>query len=160
MSNQTNQHYHANLIHAWADGAKIQYFNKKQDKWLTVKHPKWRDDIEYRIKVQLEDWQKELIEAAKDGQEVQYNFMGNWVPAHLNDIADNKDDVLSYGWASQDKYRIKPNDVTPRIELDGYLLVGTRFNEKGEDTPYLRTVPLGYSVRAGDTVTLKVSFDE
>lgn len=99
----SNHHQHADLIHAWADGAKIQYFSKKRDKWVTVNNPKW-----------------------KEGKD----------------------------------YRIKPADVTPRIELDGYLLVGTRFNEKGEDTPYLRTVPLGYSVRAGDTVTLKVSFDE
>ena len=160
QANQTNQHYHAALIHAWADGAKIQYFSKKRDKWVTVNTPTWDADKQYRLKRVLKDWQKELVEAVKDGHEVEYNFMGNWVPAHLNDIADNKDDVLAYGWESQDKYRIKPAELPPSIKLEGMLLIGTRQDENGKDTPYLKAVPLDLSVAAGDSINFKYSFGE
>ena len=40
---------HADLIHAWADGAEIQV--KDNDKWLEVTNgPSWDESREYRIK--------------------------------------------------------------------------------------------------------------
>ena len=43
-------HKHAEVIHAWADGAKIQF--KLQDGWIDVQdlRPTWARDCEYRIK--------------------------------------------------------------------------------------------------------------
>jgi hypothetical protein len=46
------KHKHADLIHAWADGAEIEYFNGINHEWRTfVKdHNVWYEDWEYRIK--------------------------------------------------------------------------------------------------------------
>lgn len=44
---QNKQHKHADLIHAWADGAEIQW--KDCDKWIDC-YPKWLNGHEYRIK--------------------------------------------------------------------------------------------------------------
>jgi len=42
------KHKHADLIHAWAEGAEIQYrFN---DEWSDVENPSFIDCFEYRIK--------------------------------------------------------------------------------------------------------------
>ena len=44
-------HKHADLIHAWADGAKIQWRDPKDDeRWSDIKIPNWLEDCEYRIK--------------------------------------------------------------------------------------------------------------
>jgi hypothetical protein len=42
------KHKHADLIHAWADGAEIQC--KYGNGWLTEKNPYWEESYEYRIK--------------------------------------------------------------------------------------------------------------
>lgn len=52
---QTNpkRHKHADLIHAWAEGAEIQFLNS-QDKWVDVQgYPAWIEDGQYRIKPKL-----------------------------------------------------------------------------------------------------------
>lgn len=43
---------HAALIHAWADGAEIQFFNTTHNKWddVTDNAPCWDATTEYRIK--------------------------------------------------------------------------------------------------------------
>jgi hypothetical protein len=41
-------HKHADLIHAWADGAEIQF--KGLEGWFDACNPDWLDDTEYRIK--------------------------------------------------------------------------------------------------------------
>lgn len=48
----TKRHKHADLIHAWAEGAEIQYFHKDQLCWTSVigNDPSWFDDTQYRIK--------------------------------------------------------------------------------------------------------------
>jgi hypothetical protein len=44
------KHKHAELIHAWADGAQIQ-IKDKQTGWEDLcSTPSWRNDFEYRIK--------------------------------------------------------------------------------------------------------------
>ena len=42
------KHKHADLIHAWADGAEIQVFHI--DRWEDCPSPAWRDAVTYRIK--------------------------------------------------------------------------------------------------------------
>jgi hypothetical protein len=158
MSNQTNQHYHANLIHAWADGAKIQYFSKKRDKWVTVTNPSWDADKQYRKKVVLEDWQKDFIDAIKDGKEIEYCFMGTWVPAHINDIVDDHDEVAGYTWATQDHYRIKPAQT---IKVHGITLHGLTVDADGETQPYIHTnLDHQFSCQPGDELMLKLTISE
>ena len=43
------KHKHADLIHAWADGAQLQGRSKYVD-WKDVKDPSWNEDWQYRIK--------------------------------------------------------------------------------------------------------------
>jgi len=42
------RHKHADLIHAWADGAEIQY--RFKDGWSDIENPSFIDCFEYRIK--------------------------------------------------------------------------------------------------------------
>lgn len=41
---------HKELIEAWSNGAKIQYYYKILEEWLDVENPSWNIDIKYRIK--------------------------------------------------------------------------------------------------------------
>lgn len=43
-------HKHAELIKAWADGAKIQFFDLMTMDWQDTNNPMWRTHYEYRIK--------------------------------------------------------------------------------------------------------------
>jgi hypothetical protein len=45
------EHKHAALIKAWADGAKIQKFSKRSQKWEDTDCPTWFNDCEYRLRV-------------------------------------------------------------------------------------------------------------
>jgi hypothetical protein len=44
------KHKHADLIHAWADGAEIQWKSKDDGKWIDSDLPDWVPEYEYRIK--------------------------------------------------------------------------------------------------------------
>ena len=44
------KHKHADLIHAWADGAKIEFFSPVREIWELANEPSWLNNIEYRIK--------------------------------------------------------------------------------------------------------------
>jgi len=46
------KHKHADLIHAWADGAEIEYFNEHSNEWRTFvnEHNIWYEAWQYRIK--------------------------------------------------------------------------------------------------------------
>lgn len=43
-------HKHADLIKAWADGAKIEFKNHVDLSWSYIDKPAWHEDFEYRIK--------------------------------------------------------------------------------------------------------------
>jgi len=43
------KHKHADLIHAWADGAEIQWKNRN-GQWEDMGEPLWNENHEYRIK--------------------------------------------------------------------------------------------------------------
>lgn len=49
-NNKNKPHKHAKLIKAWADGAKIQYWNESLHKWIDKGDPLWYEWCEYRIK--------------------------------------------------------------------------------------------------------------
>ena len=70
-----NRHKHADLIHAWADGAEIegkvpviQYDSKGcrwvtgEFKWCKIKDPSWYNDMEYRIKSKEPLWYENIPE--------------------------------------------------------------------------------------------------
>jgi len=46
------KHKHADLIHAWADGAQIEWRSKQytSNQWYPNYSPNWDDDAEYRLK--------------------------------------------------------------------------------------------------------------
>lgn len=46
------KHKHADLIHAWADGSKIQRKSlaKHDETWFDEDEPRWFEEAEYRIK--------------------------------------------------------------------------------------------------------------
>ena len=48
------RHEHADLIHAWAEGAEIEYKNQ-YGKWEET-IPSWIEDVEYRIKSEEPEW--------------------------------------------------------------------------------------------------------
>ena len=55
------KHKHAELIHAWANGAKIQVKAHKLE-WEDRENPLWDTDSEYRIKPFLKpDWTKLVL---------------------------------------------------------------------------------------------------
>jgi hypothetical protein len=43
------KHIHAEVIIAWANGAKIEYYNEHSDKWKTTDSPMWNTDTKYRV---------------------------------------------------------------------------------------------------------------
>ena len=45
-----HKHKHADLIHAWADGAEIQRPSCYNDSWIDDDDPRWYADNEYRVK--------------------------------------------------------------------------------------------------------------
>ena len=47
-------HKHAELIHAWANGAKVQYRYSTDAAWRDTCEPVWCNDMEYRIKPERE----------------------------------------------------------------------------------------------------------
>lgn len=47
-------HKHAALIHAWADGAQIQFRHGVDFGWVGVEAPDWDSGLEFRIKPQIE----------------------------------------------------------------------------------------------------------
>lgn len=44
------KHKHAELIHAWADGAEIEYRRDESEFWKKAIFPSWDHYYEYRIK--------------------------------------------------------------------------------------------------------------
>lgn len=48
MTEELIRHKHADLIHGWAEGAKIQY--SLGNNWYNTEKPEWNINTEYRIK--------------------------------------------------------------------------------------------------------------
>ncbi len=45
------RHKHADSIHAFAEGAKIEFKGELSSCWLPTGNPMWRDNYKYRIKL-------------------------------------------------------------------------------------------------------------
>lgn len=45
------EHKHAALIKAWAYGAKIQKFSKRNQAWEDTDNPTWSEETEYRLRI-------------------------------------------------------------------------------------------------------------
>jgi len=51
------KHKHADLIHAWADGAEIEWLSGT-DGWMTAPTPHFKEEIQYRLKpLKVKMWQ-------------------------------------------------------------------------------------------------------
>lgn len=44
----TQRHKHADVIHAWAEGAEVEY--RLDGSWTVTSYPHWLEDCEYRVK--------------------------------------------------------------------------------------------------------------
>lgn len=51
---------HKELIEAWVNGAKIQWFNEVRESWFPAAAPQWDEEVKYRVKpaLQWEDFGK------------------------------------------------------------------------------------------------------
>ena len=43
-------HKHAALIHAWADGAEVEFYSEMSKQWISTAFPNWIPDNKFRIK--------------------------------------------------------------------------------------------------------------
>lgn len=55
------RHKHADLIHAWAEGAKIEIENSNGD-WTEIRHPNFSQENNYRIKPEEPKWWENIPE--------------------------------------------------------------------------------------------------
>ena len=44
------KHKHAELIKAWAEGARIETYSKRYNRWVNTKSPTWDESTQYRIR--------------------------------------------------------------------------------------------------------------
>jgi phage terminase large subunit-like protein len=69
----SNRHKHADLIHAWAEGAEIQGRANDDCNWIDL-HPTrltWADNVEYRIKPEKKpDVVRYVVMMGQDDREV------------------------------------------------------------------------------------------
>lgn len=56
------RHKHADVIHAWAEGAEIEFKNSSVKEWTTENYPCWHDGNEYRIKPKKPEWWENIPE--------------------------------------------------------------------------------------------------
>ena len=68
------RHKHADLIHAWAEGAEIEYRNKISEKWTLLHNnqPAWFDNFEYRIKPEKKPDVVKYFNAVYVGETIKY----------------------------------------------------------------------------------------
>ena len=50
QSSSTSRHPLADLIHAWAEGAEIEVYDRDKETWNVIKSPAWLQQAQYRIK--------------------------------------------------------------------------------------------------------------
>lgn len=51
-------HVHKDLIIAWANGAKIEYYSESDEEWFESDRPSWNPETKYRIKQPAARWIK------------------------------------------------------------------------------------------------------
>ena len=118
------KHKHAELIKAWADGADIEYFNKRLNIWFAwdIKcSPSWQEDTEYRIKPpEVAQWRKDMAQALKDGKEVQFYDFCVWVKSNCR-AEEFLDPEVTFFNGEKSKYRIKPYPKPDVVEFYNFF---------------------------------------
>jgi len=65
------RHKHADLIHEWAEGAEIEFYDHSVDQWKPILHPTFGTNCDYRVKPTPEpvrvDWTHEGMDIKDDG---------------------------------------------------------------------------------------------
>ena len=56
------RHKHADLIHAWAEGAEIECAGISSGVWYPSTNPNWAESSEYRIKPKEPEWFESIPE--------------------------------------------------------------------------------------------------
>jgi hypothetical protein len=56
------RHKHADVIHAWAEGAEVEAFNPATGKWVSTDLPVFYNCYEYRIKPKEPEWWENIPE--------------------------------------------------------------------------------------------------
>lgn len=81
------KHKHAELIHAWADGAEIQVFYNDTKTWGGVDNPNWHESLEYRIKPEGKKAVMNIIELAEQAGLAYKTPNGKyWIDAGYPDV--------------------------------------------------------------------------
>lgn len=60
------RHKHADVIHAWAEGAEVQC--KREGRWETDFDPNFFDSLEYRIKPKTGKYRVAIFKSSSDGK--------------------------------------------------------------------------------------------
>lgn len=58
-----SRHVHADKIIAWAEGAKIEWYDERYKKWVDCSSPSWSVTHQYRIKGEVPDNTKAIAAA-------------------------------------------------------------------------------------------------
>lgn len=119
-------HPHADLINAWADGAKIQvkiYRKQEAPTWVDIENPTWSECDEYRIKPEAV---AELIKAVlKDKLKISApnteNFQLDGKP-----LTDGEK-ALIRALRSLEIYRVVEKPIVVYRDSEGNLLCGSEF---------------------------------
>lgn len=56
------RHIHADVIHAWAEGAEVEYWSEHINDWREANAPAFDPDIKYRIKPKEPEWYERIPE--------------------------------------------------------------------------------------------------
>jgi hypothetical protein len=62
MRKEMRRHKYADAIHAWAEGAELQFYNKTFKEWQTIEQPNFLNGIAYRIKPKQSEWWENIPE--------------------------------------------------------------------------------------------------
>lgn len=104
------KHKHAQLIHKWADGAEIQYWNEFSNKWMDTPEPVWDTFSYYRLKADA--WKDDIVQAILQGKTIERIVqVGIWEKADVLHRLVRLDEVEHYDWGKEQDYRIKQDPV-------------------------------------------------
>jgi hypothetical protein len=86
------------MIHVWAEGKEIQWWDEDKGCWVDTARPLWFDNEKYRVKQSNRHPNADIIHAWAEGQPVQYwsKSNGRWL------------DIDPLAFPEWDNYRVKP----------------------------------------------------
>lgn len=129
-------HKHAEVIKAWADGAKIEARGQHRgSKWCVVDQPWWTDDQEYRVYDPL----REFKEAYAAGKKLQLrgvphdtNIPGPWLDVRMDRLPSNWWDAGMVPTPDQRfELRVKPEPKTEQFQVGMLYQIDSREQGSG-----------------------------